>query len=245
MKNITFIFPPCGGGAWLSNLIYNLENNKTQVSTTDVVTFDHLPKCRFDFKHEFLVDLENNLTYQNHSNTKIVFSNAFAFNHYINIMFKHKFNTHFDNNSFSSMLASQLDVSTNAAVYYCADTQYSDAYYKNIDLDHRLLFQDPEEFTNTLFDTLDKISNNYTRDRKFVLDSIAYYRSTCVDPALHYDNFDSIIWLGWCHAVCTINQVSCDTDLFAVTDIDQIKQVFLPHRDIILAYSQDRVFFWN
>ena len=245
MKNITFIFPPCGGGAWLSNLIYNLENNLTEVSTTDVVTFDHLPRCRFKFKHAFLVDLENKLTYQNHSDTKIVFSNAFAFNHYINIMFKHKFNQHFDNNSLSSIPADQLDVSTNAAVYYCVDRQYHDAYYTNIDLDHRLLFQNPDEFVSILFDTLDKISNNYAHNRKFVLDSIAYYRSTCVDPALHYDNFDSIIWLGWCHAVCTINNIPIGTDLSAVTDISEIAQTFLPHRDTILEYARDRIFFWN
>ena len=60
------------------------------------------------------------------------------------------------------------------------------------------IFLNPNNFVDTLFSLLKKNELSFTQDKQIVLDSIEEFKNTCIDPLLHFNNNDSIYWIGWC-----------------------------------------------
>jgi len=49
-------------------------------------------------------------------------------------------------------------------------------------------------------------------------------------PQEHIGNYDSLGWLGWCHALCLQNRIELPAS-FRNGGIDQIKEFFKTHND--------------
>lgn len=225
------LFPRGMGGNWLSNLIWHLEHNRTDVPSVDVI-FDGAKRCSIPFSHSFEIpDPHCPDQVQYYAQTGTVFSCKHLFIHYLNNAVKVKYRIHqLDQQPWQQQL---FDLS-NGARYYLTNEHYYDHYCKDIGLDYSLIFTDPDQFITDLFALLNKLNVQYTANKDYVLKSIAYYRSTCPDPGDHFDNFDSILWLGMCHAVALVDNLTITE---SIIDIDSAQRLLKP----LAAHCADRI----
>jgi hypothetical protein len=201
IKTPIICFPGGGGGNWLSNLIWHLENENFELPKVNVV-FDGQPLCSLPITHAFDISKHDIL-----NKNYILFSNKFLFNHYLNLAFKARY---YIDKIETKSFQYQLFNLTNAARHCLADVQYYKKYCENIDLDSRLIFQDPGQFIDRLFEILNSLNIIYSPNRDYVYQSIKYYQSTCLNPDEHFANLKSIFWLGCCHAIALIDKLQLD-----------------------------------
>jgi hypothetical protein len=69
------------------------------------------------------------------------------------------------------------------------------------DLNFDLILINSRQFGEQLFNLLDNHQITYTKNQSTVDQAVQYFRDTCVDTTMHFDNPDSILWLGWCNGI--------------------------------------------
>lgn len=211
-------YPQGGGGNWLWHLLWKLENNIGLNKSAEVNFHSHQEYTKSE---NFIV------THYPTEEKVYVFSSRNTFDTYLNFWIKARIG---DNNWFKFSEASTVDQIldlTNETLWRFGPDFYS-RYIKIIDLDYSNIFLDPDRFVDQLFGLLDKIKISYIEDKHLVLDSINIYKSTCVKPADHIGNYDSIGWLGWCHALCLQNRIELPA-AFKDGGTSEIKEFFKTH----------------
>ena len=228
---IKVIFPRGGGGNWLSNLIWHLETANFKLPTVNVI-FDSQPQCSIPFSHG-LTAVRNQ--------SDILFSCACLFNHYLNNAVKVKYHIHRIN---QLAYQSQLFELSNSVKHYLTDSEYYKFYCKNIDLNSALIFQNAEQFADVLLEFLDSAKIKYTTNKDYVLASIAYYQTTCANPSKHFDNWNSMLWLGACHAITILDQLPIEV-ISPAADLETIAYVLQPHAEHYKQRITPLMFEWN
>lgn len=240
---VEIVYPRGGGGSWLNNLIFNLENNQKTISK-NLLVFDNEPKSSIRISHEFEVEHDKVVSRPTVAQHVKYFSTACVFNLYVNNISKIYYNPQIFN--FQSLpWLDQFFKLTDHAVYMISDPIYVDTYCKKIDLDYQWLFHDPKLFVSTLFDILDLSKISYNKDCEYVLQSIDNYKSTCQNPDTIFDNWKDLSWLSWCHAMATINQWPLDQQLDQAHSLEQVAESLRSHRDKILQNTDPLIFWWN
>ena len=228
LPNATIIFPKGGGGSWLANLMWHLENCNWSLVNTNTI-FDTEPKGSIACWHS------DYFAWAQNGNKKLVFSSSNAqFNHYINEIKKILYGIH--NMHFADNI-NQVQFFSEKITHYTTNLEYYNNYYNQVDLDYRLVFQDPDAFAQQLFDTLDQYQVNYTKNHDYVLKSIKHYQSTCVNPADHIGNLDSLMWLGFCHSQLSIDWVS--------SNLEEIRQQLVPLNQQCIDKVKQFSFLWT
>lgn len=215
MNIFTIKYPGGTGGRWLSNLIFCLENNVAQLGATNQEKnfHKHLRTLSVKFLHET-------------SDACEVFNGRAVFNIYLNWLVKLLY---------PEQKIDQLPIQEQferLASYASTKLFLLD---EPVDLDFNLIFTAPDQFTHVLFDTLDRYNLTYTKDAAIVAQAMQNYRDSCVDPMQHFDNYDSMFWLGWCNGVS--KHLWKDWPL--VTSKQQMQDFLLPKRDFYRTFTQD------
>ena len=240
---IKVLFPRGGGGNWLSNLIWHLE--KADYTLPNVKTvFDNEPKSSIPFSHKFEIpdpSCSNEILPLPLAKRNILFSCEQLFNHYINNAIKVKSQFH---NIEQLNTQQKLFELSNGAKYYFNNAYYKEHYCCNIDLDYALIFQNPAQFADVLVKFLDSTNIKYTANKDYMLTSMAYYTTTCPTPSNHFDNWDSMLWLGACHAVTILDQLPIDV-IPPDANTATVVQILQPHADHYRQRIRPLMFKWN
>ena len=237
-----FIYPEGSGGSWLANLIgqletstFDLPNNKLtfdQSSRKTMINYHEIPQDgQLVFRDAHVVD-----------SPYLVFSTQCRFNILLNLVYKKWFNPEFHNMQEKYTINQQFMNITNHATYLLTDSQYQQLFFKQIDLEYSLIFKDPVLFAEKLYNFLDLAQLSYTKNTDQVLLNIKNYLRTCENPADHVDNYKSIVWLGWCHALCIQHQIPIQAQVTQLTTVDDLSRALIPNRSQYLALSKDYYF---
>jgi hypothetical protein len=210
--------PKGGGSSWLANLIWHLEHADFSLPKADIF-FDNEQKGSIAVGHPFYYkDRALHISKFDNFSHKINFSTDKPFNLYLNELVKIRLNPKvYDCGKLPYV--EQFDIFINSATAILTDPAVAQYYYTNIDLDYRLIFQDPNEFIDQLFKILDASGIAYTKNKEYCRLSIDNYKKTCPNPDTYIDNMDSIIWLAWCHALVMVY----DLKLTQPYDFGQVK----------------------
>ena len=225
MNTPTIEYPRGSGGRWLSNLIWHLEYDQSLLPDVDVVFDFEKGTDSFIFTHGFeLSDGKNPVFYQGQG-PRVRFSSPCWFNQYINDAIKVRYHIkHLEKES----ILDQFHLLTDSAIYILTDPLWQKTWSVPGELEYRLLLEDPDQFINCLFSVLDRFDIKYTKNRNYCYRSILYYISTCPAPKEHLNNFNSLLWLSWCHAHILINKQSLSTTLAQDSTVDSIRSIVEP-----------------
>jgi len=227
MKKPVICYPRGSGGNWLGNLIWRLETNGFELPEVNVV-FDGQPKSnRFLYSHIFnILDGKTPIyddRYMSHDMVK--FSSPCWFNQYINDAVKVRYHIL---NIGTTPIIDQFHLLTDSAIYIRTDSRWQETWKIPGKLEYSLLYRDSEKFVDQLFALLDQCNVKYTPVREYCNASIEYYKSTCPQPSEHLNNFDSLLWLAWCHAELLISGVGLRSTVPADATVDIIRQLVEP-----------------
>jgi hypothetical protein len=230
MKKPIICYPRGSGGNWLLNLIWRLENNLFELPGVDVVFDGQRNSANFLSSHIFNLFDGINPTFDNHNvgSDLIKFSSPCWFNHYINDAVKVRY--HISKIGDTSII-DQFHLLTDSAIYIRTNTHWQTTWSSPGRLEYRLLYQDPKEFINQLFTVLDQYHVKYIPNYEYCCASIEYYKSTCPCPSELLNNFNSLLWLAWCHAELLLSGIGLPATLptdATVADIQQLVQPSTP-----------------
>jgi len=221
-------YPRGSGGNWLGNLIWRLENNKFELPAIDVIFDGQTLSNSFNFSHRYGLGLNGKTpTFDQRLNAeyKINFSSPCWFTQYINDAVKVKYHIL---NLGEKSLQEQFFSLSNSAKYILTDPVWQQTWGASGDLEYSLLSQNPDKFITQLFAILDKLNIKYSANREYCLRSIDYYKSTCPNTIDHLNNFDSLLWLAWCHADVLINKKSLPKSVMDSATIESIRSIIEP-----------------
>jgi hypothetical protein len=240
---IKVFYPRGGGGNWLSNLIWHLETANFSIPRVNVI-FDGQPQCSIPFSHSFEVPdptVGNQIVPYELSDQNAIFSCRYLFNHYINNAVKVKYRIH---GIHAMTIQQQLFELSNGFKYYMTNEIYKKYYCNVIDLDYALIFQDPKQFADVLLEFLDSTKIKYTANNNYVLASIDYYRTTCANPVKQVNDWNSMLWLGACHAITILDQLPIEV-ISPDADLETIAHVLQPHAEHYKQRITPLMFEWN
>jgi hypothetical protein len=239
---LVIIFPHGGGGHWLGNLIYHLENNSTVVPTVSR-TFDSQPQSKnILLSHGiewYQPNIVSNLDISIHC-PKIIFCCNYAFNIYLNDTHKAQ-HVKYQKMNFLEKFH-QL---TDTARHFLTNIDFKNFYQTNIDLKYNLIFEDPIAFINNLFLILDQAEIVYDRNVDYCLSSIKNYRKTCLNPKDFYGNTQAVEWLAWVHAICLINNIQILQSFGDAKLLEDFANILDPYQNLGLEITNPVAFKWN
>lgn len=244
MKTPTIAYPHGGGGAWLVNLIWQLENNQLTLNTGPIVVFDNLPAAK-SIHTTHIYELFDNVTptyiYKG-DGALIKFSSSRWFNLFITEAVKVRYHLlHLGEKT----ILEQFYSLTDSAVYMLTNDLYRSTWGEPVDLNYALIFEDSDQFIDQLFAILDNFSIKYTKDRDHCLRSIQHYKSTCPTTQDHLGNFDSLLWLSWVHACLMINGKSLPATVTEGVQVADIRKIVEPVAAGILEYTRPMTINWK
>ena len=229
MKKPIIVYPRGSGGQWLLNLIWRLENNQFALPSVDVVFDGHPRSTNFLSSHIFNLFDGINPTFDERVGSDLIkFSSPCWFNHYCNDAVKVRYHISKIGNK---SIIDQFHLLTGSAIYIRTDPLWQTTWSDPGRLEYRLLYQDPKEFINQLFIVLDQYHVKYTPNYEYCYASIKYYKSTCPCPSELLNNFNSLLWLAWCHAELLIAGIGLPATLptnATVADIQPLVQSVTP-----------------
>jgi hypothetical protein len=94
-----------------------------------------------------------------------------------------------------------------------------------------------------LIDFLNATGIAYTANRNYIHASMSYYTTTCADPKDHIGNWDSMLWLGFCHAITILDQLPIDI-IMPDADPGTIVKILQPHAEHYLQRTKPLTFEW-
>lgn len=248
MLKTKIFFPRGCGGHWLSNLIWHLETNDYTLPLVDIV-FDGQPTSNnIQIDHVFEVQdptLSDQVTMLTKQDKNILFSTDCMFNIYLNDATKVKLGPMLVSIRDKSLLTQYFTLTDNA-LYLTGNQLYKETYCCDIDLDYRLVFQNPSLFVDNLFSILDTAGLRYTPNKEYALTNIEYYKTTCANPADHIGNLDSLVWLSWCHALLISHGIPLSGVATEESTLEDLKQLIMPLADWCLEQTDKSMYFlWN
>jgi hypothetical protein len=211
MVNQEICFVPGCGGHWLRALVKSLEANKFLIRQIGN-TFHDPTRARQFY-----------MTHNRQSPTALSFNGSAYFNIFLNFMYKNKVN--------EPNVGNYIDIAACSAVDIMS--------YKSMktDLDFNLIFIDQEGFINNLFNLLDSSNIVYTKNKDICRRAIAEYKKTCTDPVMHFDNYNSLEWLGWCLGVMKIET----GQLPYVESIEKAVELLASNKEYYKNYTLDKM----
>jgi hypothetical protein len=257
--NLCFIYPHCGGGSWLSNLIGNLENNTKDIPKVSLV-FDLTDKSEqvkvmhafeyYDITSPTLMERDNSCSYE-------LFSMDAPFNLFLNEV--HKGLDHPPDESYKVLgitsraniddipLSEKFEKLTCTAKAHISDDYFASIYRQNISLDSQLIYTDKDKFIDRLFYILDQYNISYVKDRDYCYASIMNYRSTCLNPKDIIGNMTNICWLSWCHALLMLHKISLPVAFNFITadNLEEISNALMPVQSQCIELTKQYCFEWN
>ena len=213
MSDIVVVYPGGAGGNWLGHLIYCLQYT-TSFADSPVINYHSSPKGR-----------NVRLTHDVSDKSKIFFNGRAVFNLYLNVVTKFRY---------KERKVDLLDIEQRFEIYASDGSGTLFFLEEKIDLDWNNIFQHPSLFIEQLYSLLDVTDIKYQKNNNFCLESINNYKKTCVDPNLHFDNWESELWLGWCNGIS--KHLWQDWPL--VKDLDHIKNFLLPKREFYQEFTK-------
>lgn len=243
-QQLHIFYPRGGGGSWLDNLIWHLENRDWTVPTVNRV-FDREPMSTVRFGHSFeIVDPgrpENVTVKQTNTVPSIVFSTQYRFNSYLLLAEKVWYGIHHID---QLPLTEQFFRLSDSARYILTNATYHE-YYDRVDLEYSLIFQNPDRFIDCLFDILTRYGIEFTANRDYCLKSIAYYRTTCPNPEEYIGNMSNLIYLAWVHAVSQINGVELAGAIDQADSVAAIAAIVADTAEPALELARATTFYWT
>lgn len=213
MTKLVINFPGGAGGSWLSNLVYFLEYNIPP------------PPHTAPHFHKVAKSTSISITHTLVGENVVFFNGTALFNIYLNVAQKLRI---VDQKLHLKSIVEQIKILELEAG---SKIMYKD---KRIDLNYNYLFSKPYQFIEQLFYILDLADISYTKNINYCLTAIDNFKKTCVDPRLHFDNFDSLLWIGWCAGITQRELIY----LSDICSIDNAKELMLPNRDFFVEYTQ-------
>lgn len=246
MNKIVFLYPHGGGGSWLNNLIYHLETRDKTFPAVSVI-YDGQQKSSIPVLHP--IGWGNGTTMDKPADLldgeyekKIMFSTSSPFNLYLNYMVKIAFGNAYKMHELPML--EQFFQLTNQARHWLENKAFADVYYRNIDLDYRLIFQDPKQFINQLFDILDSVEFEYDPDHEYALTHLVGYQKTCPNPTDYFNNQYQLAWLSWCHALTFTNNIQIDGQFSKAVTVEDIAKLLKPHQNKFTDLTHSLMFNW-
>jgi hypothetical protein len=179
MSNLKIKFIGGEGGAWLSHLIFSLETNQPPESSKNKKNF-----------HQNQGSTTVDISHFPEEPYKFFHGNA-IFNIHLNWVMK-------------LLWKGIKDMPVREQFEQLANyTAYRLDILKNIqpDVNFDLILTNTTLFREQLFNLLDDHQITYTKNQSTVDQAAQYFLNTCVDPMMHFDNLESIFWLGWCNGI--------------------------------------------
>jgi hypothetical protein len=223
LNRIYISFPGGGGGYWLKHLVYLLQADLMPDENTAVNFHNHVSSKNIVINHG-----PNDTV-----NDWKVFSSKYSFNLYLQALLKRQileYQQHQE--SFVEKFNNLLQVASNNF-----SNEWHNLYLKNIDLHYDLMFENPENFIDELFALLDSKKIVYFKNRNIVLQAIVSFKKTLPDPMDHFDNLDSILWLGWCFGILHHEKLPGNIDYNNCTK-EEIVESILPRREYFVNYTK-------
>lgn len=241
MKQAYIIHPIGGGGHWLSAMINSLESNNLTIPE-NTLWFDQLKGSKHIVNNH---GAYWNLGYFQKEDLSaydpvILFSTEFIFNLYLLDAGKAKFNSARQGNILSMNTIDQFFYLSDYARFMLTDQDFYNFYCNDIDLNTRWLFQQPELFIDQLFAQLDRAHIHYAQDREYCRASVQVFVHSCERPDDHVGNYNSLIWLAWCHALSLIHNLPVD----GIFSQDNLAELLAPHSDRFIELTQLHMFKW-
>jgi len=225
ISDFNLIYPGGAGGHWLCYLIHCLNTN-TPDTTPPPLNYSNYPKGNIvpchgasgDWPVDYVKDISKN----------ILFSSGHLFNFYLNT--STKLSDQYKNGNFCD----EFNHLSNRACWQFSD-EFSTMFLTNIDIHYDLIFKDKSKFTQQLFTILDRYNISYTKNQQIVSDCIDKFKQTCPNPIDHFDNFNSIIWLGYCSGILYKEGISANIN-YSNCIMEDVVYSFLPHREYFIDY---------
>jgi hypothetical protein len=175
------------GGQWLSNLIFCLENNLPPQNSQNKLNF-----------HQNQGETENVEIAHFPEEPYKFFHGKAIFNIYLNWVRKLLWSEQSLPN-----IQPIKDMSIGEQFEHLACHSSYKLELANItpDLNFDLILINPTLFREQLFNLLDNHQITYTKNHSTVDQAAQYFRDTCIDTTMHFDNSESILWLGWCAGI--------------------------------------------
>ena len=222
-EKLKIVFPGGTGGHWLSHLIYCLETNDTKIYKKTAGSNFH--------DHRRSTSIHINHWSEGYLNCAI-FSTKYYFNISLNSIFKTDLKK--DPNLFNHV--------SQCTSYQLSSPQWKNDYVDQIDLHYELLFTDPNLFLDKLFSILDSNEIQYHKNKQIALQHVENFKNSCVNVLDHYDNFDSIFWLGWCSGILHAEKIPADIDYNNI-NLELIAEKFKVRRKFFCEYSKPFILF--
>ena len=213
MSKITLCFPGGAGGNWLSNLVHCLEN---QLSA---------PPYSENY-HQFLKSESIELTHFADAENLTFFNGKKLFNIYLNVAYKYR---ELDKNLSAQPITEQFEtLASEASSKLC----FLD---ERTDIDWDKIFTNPDEFILSVYDILDSNEISYTKNNAMCLEAIDNYKKSCIDASVHFDNWDSVLWLGWCNGVSK----HLWQEWPGVNSVDELKDFLNPKKEFYKEFTMN------
>jgi hypothetical protein len=203
---------PGGGGHWLMHTIHCLQHNIASV----------LLPTNGD-KYDFTAA-------QTEDAIKAHFANEFGTSDNITLLSTlNLFNIGTTNLTKNPECISEL---SNAEIFvkFTNDAEYQmqpNEYNTNITLDHDWIYNDRERFLYEFYNVLDNHNIKYKKNDSTVTDSIKNYIKSNAPVSEHFENYSSVFWLGWCHAVLMLSDTCINEDL-SKCSVNEIGEILKP-----------------
>ena len=247
-KNLVFAYCHGGGGSWLGNLVWHLENSDFSIDVPKNNVFDSLPKSgkHYRTRHSLEYYDPETPTFNSFDDGACIikYGTNKPFQIYLNELVKIRFGLCAPNQL--TVFAKQFESATVAAKAWMTDTVILDTYCNNLDLDYELLFVRPKVFIDNLFALLDTTKLIYAKNIEYCMLSIDNYKRTCPNPKNHVGNMTSMMWLAWCHALKMIHKLPIENfNFMEATNIQEIAEILNPIQQQCLELSRPWYFLWN
>ncbi len=237
---LNVIYPRGGGGSWLANLIWHLETKNFYSTQVEKVFDGQSQSTQVRLMHGIEFDTDPPRVYHELWNPHILFSSQQPFNHYLLIATKVQY--HLQKIHLHLTRFQQFCLLTDTAMFVMTDELYRQYFYRTPDLHYHDIFDDPVSFKKSLYDVLDRYQIIYDKNDQFVLESISNYCKTCDDPRKYVGNVDSLIWLGFCHALIMIDDLSLNN---VVLDDNNFVNTLTLFNDHCVERSRDLIHFYD
>lgn len=207
-------YPHGAGGMWLSHVIWCLEQQQFDIAASVPLNFhQHRVTDSIEFGHDLI------------SHDHAVFGGSYGFCYYLNFWRKHRVtNNYLGFNQLNPY--QQFCELSDEALWIQADPAWAHTYTHNVSLDFANIWQNPAQFGQQLYHTLDQLSIKYTANDEFVESMAGHYRRTCVPVQDFLGNTRQLPWLAWCHAQALARCQPMPFDINNSVNWDQLGEFF-------------------
>lgn len=249
-KKIVLVWPPSLGGSWVSHTIHKMQDDNNTAFDQDsyhMRIFDSAPREKgLSCAHYYNATHKLEVQSIHKNNILKVLSTPYPFNHYINKAHKIVLNAEIlDYNVCDKTLIEQFHELTDHAWYILDDEFYKETYYQNYDVDYQLIFTNPVEFFDTIFEWYADHNIPIKKDYSIIDTMVNQYKQTLLNPTEIYANYQNLIWLAWCHAICLRDSIVIDINIDNSCTLSQISDIFKLRSEYFEQQTKDLIFYWD